>query len=143
MKFTSLSTGFAAAALTILLCAAAPNAQADIRVKEFKPYDGAPVEGYVNHMGNKFARGIVNVFTGVGEIPRQIGLTATDEGPIQGATVGVFKGLLMGVVRTGVGVVETCLFMVPSPGYYDPILDPAYVWQPRTQYTLPLKGIEE
>jgi putative exosortase-associated protein (TIGR04073 family) len=129
-----------AAAFAAVLLFGALDARADARIREFKPYEGAPVEGYVNHMGNKFARGIVNVCTGIGEVPRQMALTTNDQGPVQGATVGLFKGLLMGSVRTVIGGVEALMFMVPAPGYYDPILDPAYVWQSRTKYTLPLSA---
>jgi putative exosortase-associated protein (TIGR04073 family) len=131
-----------AAAFAAVLLVSALDARADARVKEFKPYHGAPVEGYVNHMGNKFARGLINICTGIGEVPRQVTLTMADQGPVQGATVGLFKGLMMGVVRTAIGGVEAVMFMVPAPGYYDPMLDPAYVWESRTQYTLPLKGVE-
>ena len=30
---------------------------------------------------------------------------------------------------TNAGVVEAVFCMVPQPGYYDPMMDPEYVWQ--------------
>lgn len=103
------------------------------------------VEGDVNRfehiadgMGTKFGRGLVNVLTGLGEIPRQFARTPKTEVGWARWPVAFSKGLIMSVVRTGVGVIETCLFFVPTrvenayagPLHYDygPILYPAYVW---------------
>lgn len=100
-------------------------------------YDGAPVEGFVDLMARKFARGVMNVLTGVGEIPRQIGITSHEDGVMTGLTVGTLKGLFMGIVRTGAGGIEALTFFVPAPGFYDPILDPEFVWQSRMRYVAP------
>ncbi len=77
----------------------------------------APVEGHVDPMWRKFFRGVVNVVTGRGEIPRQLGIHASREGVWKGVPLGLLSGVIMSVVRTGTGVVDTVAFMVPAPGY--------------------------
>jgi len=42
--------------------------------------------------------------------------------------VGPVKGMGMALYRTLLGAVETVFFMVPQPGYYDPMVNPEYVW---------------
>jgi putative exosortase-associated protein (TIGR04073 family) len=79
-------------------------------------------------MAIKFTRGITNVITGVIEFPKQTILTVRDMGPA-GIVVGPIKGVGMTFYRSLVGAVETVFCMVPQPGYYDPMMDPAYVWQ--------------
>lgn len=88
-----------------------------------------PAEFIVHPMSKKFFRGIVNVSTGWGEIPRQIVLTSISDNLPKSLTVGVLKGILMTVVRTGSGVYDTVSFLSSAPGYFDPVLDPPYVWQ--------------
>ena len=88
-----------------------------------------PAEFIVHPMAKKFFRGIVNVSTGWGEIPRQIVLTSISDNLPKSLTVGVLKGLLMTVVRTGSGVYDTASFLSSAPGYFDPVLDPPYVWE--------------
>jgi len=62
----------------------------------------------------------------------RIGTASTRrEGVWKGVPLGMLSGVIMSVVRTGTGVVDTVAFMVPAPGYYDPMLDPAYVWKAR------------
>ena len=88
-----------------------------------------PAETVVHQMAKKFFRGVLNVSTGWGEIPRQIVLTSISDNLPKSLTVGVFKGMLMTFVRTGVGVYDTVSFPSAAPGYYDPVLDPPYVWE--------------
>ena len=35
----------------------------------------------------------------------------------------------MTIYRAFSGVTETAFFMVPQPGYYDPMINPDYVWK--------------
>jgi hypothetical protein len=35
----------------------------------------------------------------------------------------------MTLYRGFIGMVETLFFAVPQPGYYDPTIEPPYVWQ--------------
>jgi putative exosortase-associated protein (TIGR04073 family) len=79
-------------------------------------------------MAIKFTRGITNTVTSIVELPKQTILTGRDMGPV-GYIVGPIKGVGMTFYRGVIGVVETLFCMVPQPGYYDPMIDPEYVWQ--------------
>jgi putative exosortase-associated protein (TIGR04073 family) len=79
-------------------------------------------------MAIKFTRGITNTVTSIVEFPKQTILTVRDMGPA-GVIIGPIKGVGMTFYRGVVGVAETIFCMVPQPGYYDPMIDPAYVWQ--------------
>jgi putative exosortase-associated protein (TIGR04073 family) len=84
-------------------------------------------ESIVGKMSNKLVRGVTNVATSVVEIPKQSYLSVRDQGGI-GLIVGPIKGVGMTVYRAFIGSMETAFFMVPQPGYYDPMVDPDYVW---------------
>ena len=79
-------------------------------------------------MAIKFTRGITNTVTSIVEFPKQTILTGRDMGPV-GYIIGPIKGVGMTFYRGVIGIVETVFCMVPQPGYYDPMIDPAYVWQ--------------
>lgn len=79
-------------------------------------------------MAIKFTRGVTNAVTSIVELPKQTILTVRDMGPA-GYAIGPLKGVGMTVYRGMIGVVETVFCMVPQPGYYDPMMDPEYVWQ--------------
>jgi len=85
-------------------------------------------EMIVEKMAIKFTRGITNTVTSIVELPKQTILTVRDMGPA-GYIIGPLKGIGMTVYRGVIGVVETVFCMVPQPGYYDPMVDPEYVWQ--------------
>jgi putative exosortase-associated protein (TIGR04073 family) len=78
-------------------------------------------------MAFKFTRGITNVATSVVEVPKQSYLTVRDQGAV-GCVIGPMKGLGMTMYRTLIGTIETIFFLVPQPGYYDPMIDPDFVW---------------
>jgi putative exosortase-associated protein (TIGR04073 family) len=100
-------------------------------------------EAIADKMAFKFARGITNVATAIVEIPKQSYLTVRDRGGV-GYVVGPLKGLGMTLYRGLVGVAETVFFMVPQPGYYDPMIDPAYVWKGwEDRRAEPLKDVAE
>ncbi|GAB7024823.1 exosortase system-associated protein, TIGR04073 family [Geotalea toluenoxydans] len=84
-------------------------------------------EAIAEKMSFKLVRGLTNVVTGVVEVPKQSYLTVRDRGNI-GYVVGPIKGMGMALYRTLLGAVETVFFMVPQPGYYDPMINPEYVW---------------
>lgn len=84
-------------------------------------------ETIVEKMAFKFTRGITNVGTAIVELPKQSYLTVRDRGRI-GYVVGPLKGLGMTLYRAFIGSMETVFFLVPQPGYYDPMIDPEYVW---------------
>ncbi len=85
-------------------------------------------ETIVGKMSTKFVRGITNVATSVVELPKQTYVTVRDDGAV-GIVTGPLKGIGMTVYRAFIGAVETVFFPVPQPGYYDPMIDPEYVWE--------------
>jgi len=86
-------------------------------------------ESIAGKMSIKFFRGLTNIVTSPVEIPKQIVLTGEEMGGVGYFVIGPFKGILMTAYRATIGVVETAFFTVPHPGYYDPTIEPAYVWQ--------------
>ena len=86
-------------------------------------------EGLVQDMSAKLSRGVFNILTGWGEIPRQMIVSGQDRGWWAVLPVGIPAGAIMTVVRTGTGAFETVTFFVPINDTYGPILDPAFVWQ--------------
>jgi putative exosortase-associated protein (TIGR04073 family) len=95
------------------------------------------VEEAVDQMSRKFWRGVVNVVTGVGELPRQLILSCRENGPVVGVPVGFLNGVLLAPVRIGVGAFEAGTFVVPlmpdnhtpSRMTYAPLMTPVFVWQ--------------
>jgi putative exosortase-associated protein (TIGR04073 family) len=79
-------------------------------------------------MAIKFVRGITNTVTSVVELPKQTILTGRDMGAV-GYVIGPIKGVGMTLYRGVIGLTEAVFCMVPQPGYYDPMIDPEYVWQ--------------
>lgn len=91
-------------------------------------YEGQQPEAIAEKMAFKLVRGVANVATSIVEVPKQSYLTVRDRGNV-GYVVGPIKGVGMALYRFVVGVTETVFFLVPQPGYYDPMLEPEYVWQ--------------
>ena len=85
-------------------------------------------ESIAEKMSFKLVRGATNFFTSIVELPKQTILTARNHGTV-GYVVGPIKGVGMTFYRAFIGVTETIFFMVPQPGYYDPMIDPEFVWQ--------------
>ncbi len=85
-------------------------------------------EAVTEKMAFKLARGVTNVATAIVELPKQSYLTVRDRGAV-GYVIGPLKGLGMTFYRAVIGTVETVFFLVPQPGYYDPMIDPEYVWR--------------
>ena len=79
-------------------------------------------------MAVKFSRGIANAATCIVELPKQTILTVRDMGP-SGYLIGPLKGIGMTVYRGFIGITEAVFFMVPQPGYYDPMIEPKFVWE--------------
>lgn len=86
-------------------------------------------EEVVQDMSSKLNRGVVNILTGWGELPRQMIKSGREKGGWAVLPIGVPSGAIMTVVRTSVGVFETALFYVPIEDSYGPIIEPAFVWQ--------------
>jgi putative exosortase-associated protein (TIGR04073 family) len=86
-------------------------------------------EEIVQDMSGKLNRGVWNVLTGWGEIPRQMIKAGKDSGWWAVLPVGVPAGAIMTVVRTATGVFEVGTFIAPIDDSYGPLIDPAFVWQ--------------
>jgi len=79
-------------------------------------------------MAVKLTRGGANVLTSIVEIPKQSVITVRELGGL-GYLVGPIKGIGMTLYRGFIGMTEVVFFLVPQPGYYDPMIDPPYVWE--------------
>lgn len=85
-------------------------------------------ESIAEKMSFKLVRGVTNFATSIVELPKQTILTGRNHGTI-GYVVGPIKGVGMTLYRCFIGLTETVFFMVPQPGYYDPMMEPEFVWQ--------------
>ena len=88
-------------------------------------------------MSAKLVRGIVNLATCPAEMPKQCYRTTRDLG-VPGAFIGFFKGMGMVAYRGVTGALETVLFLVPEPGFYESLTTPAFVWQGWREATPPV-----
>jgi len=96
---------------------------------DFKSVEGSSAQEVVGGMAGKAGRGVANLATGWLELPKQIYVTTAQDGAAKGILLGPLKGIGMTLVRTLAGVGELATFFVPYPGFYDPFIDPPYVWQ--------------
>jgi len=85
-------------------------------------------ESIAEKMSFKLVRGVTNIATSIAELPKQTIITGRNYGAV-GYVVGPIKGVGMTLYRCFIGLTETVFFMVPQPGYYDPMIDPEFVWQ--------------
>ena len=84
--------------------------------------------GYAQSMGEKLHRGLTNILTGWFEIPNNM-YTATSKHDFASAFfIGLPKGCLMTILRTGAGIYDTATFAIPFPQDYKPILEPEFAF---------------
>jgi putative exosortase-associated protein (TIGR04073 family) len=95
----------------------------------FAQSPAVPAEDTVQDMSSKLSRGVFNILTGWGELPRQMVISGKEKGWWAPVVIGIPAGAIMTVVRTGTGVFETACFYIPINDSYGPMLDPAFVWQ--------------
>ncbi|MCK9555982.1 exosortase system-associated protein, TIGR04073 family [bacterium] len=81
-----------------------------------------------NNAGRKFCRGIANIATGWVEIIRTPYEEAMATNPVRGLTIGLFKGIIMAVARTGSGAFDLVTFPFPFPNDYDSLVKPEFVF---------------
>ncbi|GLI37680.1 exosortase system-associated protein, TIGR04073 family [Geobacter hydrogenophilus] len=105
-------------ALTLTLSCSTPLLAQD----EPKP------EFVVEKMAFKLARGVTNFATAIVELPKQSYLSVRDRGNV-GYVIGPLKGVGMTLYRAFIGATEAVFFPVPQPGYYDPMIEPDFVWK--------------
>ena len=122
LKFQKIGRVVVMGLLGVLLVCS--SARADM----YRSVENASAEEVVAGMSGKAARGLVNVATGWLEFPRQIYTTYQNQGAVQGCLVGPFKGIGMMVTRTVAGALEFFTFYLAYPGFFDPYLEPPYVW---------------
>lgn len=91
--------------------------------------DNASAQEIVDGMATKFSRGLANTATGWVELPKQVYVTWQEDGPTRGLLVGPIKGIGMTIARTIGGVGELATFFIAWPGFFDPYVDPPFVWQ--------------
>lgn len=96
----------------------------------------AKPEMIAEKMSFKLVRGVTNVVTSPLEIPTQTILTVRRHGAV-GAIVGPVKGVGMMLYRGVIGFAEAVFFLVPQPGYYEPMIDPPFVWDEWQNSPLP------
>jgi len=85
-------------------------------------------ESIAEKMSFKLVRGATNFVTAIVELPKQTILTGRNHGAV-GYVVGPIKGVGMTLYRGLIGLTEAVFFLVPQPGYYDPMMEPEFVWQ--------------
>ncbi|MDD5275998.1 MAG: exosortase system-associated protein, TIGR04073 family [Methylovulum sp.] len=90
----------------------------------FTSYDAA-ASTYPARVSAKLGNALVNVTTGLGEIPKAIMITNRTEGPAYASTAGVVTGIVNMMGRTLNGAYDLVTFMIPTK----PIITPDYVWQ--------------
>ena len=112
----------------VLICSALAGNPAWAGGSAYDTAETSSPQKVVDGMATKAVRGLANITCGWLELPKQIYVTASEDGVAKGALIGPLKGIGMTVVRTATGVVELATFVLPYPGFYDPFFDPAFVW---------------
>ncbi len=115
--------------LLVVCCALVVAMSGMARADSYRTIETSSPQEVVDGMMNKAGRGMANVATGWLELPKQIYTTSKEDGLAKGIFIGPLKGLGMTLVRTVAGVGEFATFFIAYPGFYDPYMDPPYVWQ--------------
>ncbi len=76
----------------------------------------------------KLTRGLTNIVTGWVEVPKRVQETSEAYGTASGWTWGMLRGLGYGFIRTVAGCYEVVTFPFPAPPAYEPVIQPAYVF---------------
>jgi putative exosortase-associated protein (TIGR04073 family) len=80
--------------------------------------------GYAQTPQAKLGRGLANTLTGLLEVPLQTIRTCEADGAPKGLTIGLARGVVLGIYRTLVGIYEVVTFPIPAPADYRPITEP-------------------
>ena len=81
----------------------------------------------IDKMFHKLGRGVVNIFTGWIEVPKNIAQEWRKTDPFTGTVVGLIKGIGWGVARTFAGFYEVISFPFPVPKNYEAIMEPEFI----------------
>jgi putative exosortase-associated protein (TIGR04073 family) len=79
------------------------------------------------NMMHKLGRGVVNIFTGWIEIPKNIVVEIKETDPFSGFVVGTVKGFGWAWGRTLTGVYDVVTFPLPIPEEYGPLMEPEFI----------------
>jgi putative exosortase-associated protein (TIGR04073 family) len=85
--------------------------------------------GYAQTMAKKLDRGLINIFTGWFEVPKNMALAAAKGDFVSAFFIGLPKGCWMTIVRTGAGVYDTLTCAFPVPKDYKPLLEPEFAFE--------------
>ncbi len=96
---------------------------------------------YASGAGAKLGRGVLNTATGWGEIPKQTIIGSREEG-VLGGVEGFFKGIGFGVARTLAGAFEIATFWAPVPDQFEPVMQPATVFDMTSGRTFAQAGAQ-
>lgn len=77
----------------------------------------------------KLGRGLANTATGWIEVFTTVKRHSEEHGYAAGLLFGLPVGIGRALWRTSVGVYETVTFPVPLPRYYEPIMEPEFVFE--------------
>lgn len=86
---------------------------------------GRTGQSYIAMSGEKLATGVVNIATGIVELPKTVILTSQRDGTPYGLTVGLITGIMHSVGRTVFGALDVVTFLIPTP----PTVRPKYIWE--------------
>lgn len=119
-----------------LLLALAVTLAAPVHAQNYNNNEANEVltpEPYLEKSAFKLVRGVTNIVTSPGEIPKQIVMTTKKRGAV-GVVLGLFKGVGMTTVRILSGVYEAATFPLPNDldGHFGPVVRPEFVWSPST-----------
>jgi putative exosortase-associated protein (TIGR04073 family) len=114
--------------LLTLLSALLLSAPSISKAASYKNVDSSSPQEIIDGMATKGVRGAANITLGWVEFPKQIYVTGMQDGWLRGAVIGPFKGVGMTVVRTVSGAGELLTFFLAYPGFYDPWIEPRFVW---------------
>jgi len=70
----------------------------------------------------KLKTGLINLFTGILDVPREVKAVTDESDIVAGATYGLVRGVAMGLYRTVAGAFDTVTF--PFPPYDQPLVEP-------------------
>ncbi|MDD4907763.1 MAG: exosortase system-associated protein, TIGR04073 family [Candidatus Omnitrophica bacterium] len=76
----------------------------------------------------KLGRGVANIATGWAEIPAEIFRESDREGDVAGMFAAPFKGIAKAIGRTAVGAYEIVTFIIPLPRFYEPVIEPEFIF---------------
>ncbi len=81
-------------------------------------------EGYLDDVSHKLTRGFSNLFTGLGEVPKDMVNASEKTNPVVGSVGGLMLGTLDTLGRTASGVFDVVTSPIPTKS----MVQPEYVW---------------